>query len=731
MPALYSFLFTFFIFLAQTFVWANAQEASNSILFEADKVQHNSQLGYVDAIGSAHFQWGDYVLRADRVRYFEEEKVVQAFGNITLKEPSGVFWFAQKMSLKDDWQHGEVENLAVLFKDNSKLSARLAKRDASPSGLGLRNKMSYATYSACKVCQDKKNYPLWQISANKITHYEKSKTIYYNNVFLEFFGVPVFYVPFFAHPDPTVERRTGLLTPSLYYSSRLGSAIKTPFTIDISPQTSLVITPLLTTREGAQLEAEWQHWTKFGIYSITASSAYNYNEGTDSGAHIFSNGAFTFAQNHKVNYDVQWTSDDDYLDLFDISRRTYLNSNIFYQWQSEALSFSIKNYYVKDLIAETSRPDLFILPHIQLSATPALFGGRAHFEADILSLLRRQSQINNIVRVPLDTNDTEEDITRLVGQLGWQDNWTFFGNRVKLYGNVRYDFYNRRNYRPDGQADKRLNQNISRVLGEAMLDWRYPLAFYSESFTNVIEPIAQIIYAPYKSQKPIPNEDSQEFYFSTSNLFSVNRFPGLDQWESGPRANVGLRWQAYNTNGLASTFTLGKVLRLKDSRDFGTTSGIASKDSDFVARWDLTSGQLTFAQSARLARAKLGLKRYDAGVALTLDWFSVAVNYSLEKQTTENQTDNSGEGINTRASFDLGQSWNVFGGARFDLEKNDILNYYAGLVYSDECFAMNIRFSKRQNQATPEDNDFRIGLQLTFTNLGKVNISGGGDEYDF
>ena len=38
----------------------------------------------------------------------------------------------------------------------------------------------------------------------------------------------------------------------------------------------------------------------------------------------------------------------------------------------------------------------------------------------------------------------------------------------------------------------------------------------------------------------IPNEDSLDFEFTDQNLFSLNRFPGIDRLEGGARANVGL-----------------------------------------------------------------------------------------------------------------------------------------------------------------------------------------------
>lgn len=729
----YGWLAFAFLSFTQTAMAANEQ-----VLFEADRIQHNRALGYVDAIGSAQFEWHDYLLLADRARYYGESKRIEAFGNITLAEPSGIFWFAKKITLKDNWQSGTLENLAALFEDNARLTARFATRGQSPSGLGQRNQMRYATYSPCEVCKDEKNYPLWQISAGRITHYERSKTIYYNNAFLEFYGVPVFYVPFFFHPDPSVKRRTGFLFPAVTYLSDLGVVTKLPYTFNFSPQTSLVITPQITTKAGSVLLSEWKHWTRAGIYNITASTAYDYrNKEADWGGHVFSDGAFSLAQDHHLNYALQLASDDDYLDFYDISSQQQLNSNVIYQWNSDVFSLSIENYYIKDYIEDNKiqRPDLFILPHIQLNANPEFLGGRAIVESDFLTLLRRKSQIEKV------RND-QESLIRFSSTLGWEDEWNLFSNIFKFYSYGRYDFYQRRNFYKDNASTLSKEQNINRLLGLAMIEWRLPLLFYSETLTSIIEPRIQAIYAPYKKQKPFPDEDSEDFFFDDSNLFEPDRFSGIDRWESGPRANVGLSWTFYNATDFYSVLTFGKVFRLKESRDFESqdfeirdsqsrdsdinNSGIANKDSDYVASWQLSSGNLTFSNSARFDRKNFSPRRYDAYVKADVGWFSTTTSYAYRQAPPS--ADVGHETINTQAQIYLGKFWSLAASTRYDLDGKTLLRYKAGLVYDDECFNMNISFSQLNKD---DGKDFRVGFALTFTNLGEANFSSSGDSlYD-
>ena len=62
-----------------------------------------------------------------------------------------------------------------------------------------------------------------------MTHDKKSKTIYYDDAVIRIYDIPIFYLPKLAHPDPTVERRSGFLIPYYTDTKSLGSSIQ--FTI--------------------------------------------------------------------------------------------------------------------------------------------------------------------------------------------------------------------------------------------------------------------------------------------------------------------------------------------------------------------------------------------------------------------------------------------------------------------------------------------------------------------
>ena len=62
---------------------------------------------------------------------------------------------------------------------------------------------------------------------------------------LNLYDVPVFYFPKLLHPDPSVDRRSGLLQPRLNNSNVLGSSIHIPYFHVISDNKDLTFKPTI------------------------------------------------------------------------------------------------------------------------------------------------------------------------------------------------------------------------------------------------------------------------------------------------------------------------------------------------------------------------------------------------------------------------------------------------------------------------------------------------------
>ena len=77
----------------------------------------------------------------------------------------------------------------------------------------IKNLLIRVFFTICDYRENDK-CPPWTIQASKMLHDNKKKTIYYDNAVIKVYDIPILYIPKLSHPDPTVKRRSGFLTPS-------------------------------------------------------------------------------------------------------------------------------------------------------------------------------------------------------------------------------------------------------------------------------------------------------------------------------------------------------------------------------------------------------------------------------------------------------------------------------------------------------------------------------------
>lgn len=97
--------------------------------------------------------------------------------------------------------------------------------------------------SAFTFCnyRDGDKCPPWEFSAREMNHDMVEKTVYYENVLIKIYNVPVMYLPYFFHPDPTVKRRSGFLTPSFKNIKSLGASTTIPYFYAINDDKDITI----------------------------------------------------------------------------------------------------------------------------------------------------------------------------------------------------------------------------------------------------------------------------------------------------------------------------------------------------------------------------------------------------------------------------------------------------------------------------------------------------------
>ena len=112
------------------------------------------------------------------------------------------------------------------------------------NSIKLTTKKSVFNKSIFTICDYRENdkCPPWTIQASKMLHDNIKKTIYYDNALIKVYDIPIFYIPKLSHPDPTVERRSGFLPPTITDSKNLGIGVSLPYFFDLGRDKNFTLT---------------------------------------------------------------------------------------------------------------------------------------------------------------------------------------------------------------------------------------------------------------------------------------------------------------------------------------------------------------------------------------------------------------------------------------------------------------------------------------------------------
>ncbi len=699
-------ILTFFLVAYTCQMEARAQSKPNlndPIMFTADEVIHDRELGVVTAKGNVEISQNERVLIADLISYNQRQNILSASGNVSLMEPSGDVLFAEFMELSGDLKNGILKRLRIRLSDNARIAASGARRSG-----GVRTEMRNAVYSPCNKCTSKpEDTPLWQIKAKKVVHDQVNKVIEYTDATMEIAGIPVAYTPFFSHADPSVKRKSGILRPSIGGSTALGTTFSLPYFLVLAPNRDLTVTPMITSKERVVLSGEYRDLRSRGEIDVRGSATYN-SENTFRG-HIDGKARYDINDTWRAGLDLQRTSDDTYLRRYDISSPKTMTSRLY------AEGFNGRDYMLADSYAfqglsENDDPGktpivLPILEYHRISEAGRL-GAKTTLDASFQALTRSDST----------------DTRRLSIEGGWHLPYIgSFGEVIDLSASLRGDLYHVSNLA--NSSGPGTDSGIAgRIVPQLKIDLGLPLSRQQGRISQTIEPLASFIISPYGGNpEGIPNEDSVDLEFDDTNLFSSNRFTGLDRVETGPRVNYGLKYGVFGIGGGSTTFFIGQSYRARTDSNFGAGSGLEDHFSDIVSRVTISPGKLIkLNYRTRLDKEDLSPRRNEISFIAgppALRLFSEYVFFDRQ----ENSEFGGREEFNGSLSSQINRNWRSSISGRYDLEgKCELRNIGMNLTYECDCFV----FSTTINREFFEDRDVQpsdsILFRLTFKTLGDV-----------
>ncbi|ABS64944.1 Organic solvent tolerance protein [Parvibaculum lavamentivorans DS-1] len=689
---------------------------SGEVLMQADQLSYDRDARVVTASGHVELAYGERVLLADRVTYNETTGVVTADGNVSLLDPQGDVAFADHLVLRNEMRDGVIQTLRVLLSDNS----RLAGHDVVRSG-GNMTTLHRGVYSPCDICEKKgQTTPIWQIKAFRVIHNKEKQRIIYEDAFMEFFGVPVFYVPYFSQPDPTVKRQSGFLTPSFGSSSDLGQQVEIPYYWAIAPDKDATISPRFTSKEGTVYQGEYRQRFESGQFEMfgTATWPRNQQVGTpaenDFRGSLFGQGDFTLDENWRWGFRSELASDDTYLRRYDLSSATDLISNVNTTYIDGRNSFTADAYYFRGLLAAddtATTPWVAPLMQYEYSYPDQVAGGRIGFSANAMVLQRREGAKSR----------------RVSSSVRWDRRETSASGFVyRLFGSLRGDVYSVEDVpNPAFPAATFDSSTITRALPTIGTEWSYPLVRSESGLRQVLEPIAQLIYSPnVGNTEEIPNEDSLSFEFDDTNLFSEDRFVGFDRWETGARANLGVRYSVYTQGGGQANVLFGQSFRVNNNDSVAASTGLQDDTSDYVGRVMVApSDDFLLVYRFRLDDENYKIRRNELNFLGRFGPLTGDIGYAYFAPD-QSLTFQAREEAYIGSVLRLDRYWRVFGQTRRDIENDRTVANRLGVGYGDECLDVSLGLYQsfyRDRDIEPENS---VILQITFKTLGSAQVSG-------
>ena len=751
------------------------------MLVQATEVDYDYNNQRVSAVGNVQMFYNGTSVEADKVIYDQKTKRLHAEGNIRLTDAEGKITYANVMDLSDDYRDGFVDSLRVDTEDATRMAATRADRTS-----GNYTVFENGVYTACAPCKDDpKKPPLWQVKGARIIHNQEEKMLYFENAQLEFFGVPMAYLPYFSTPDPTVKRKSGFLTAGYTSYTTYGYGVDIPYYFALAPDYDATFSPRITSKQGVLLQGEFRQRLLDGSYQIRAYGIDQLSPSTFAGQpgdRQFRGGVDTkgqFALNDKWVWGWDGVLLSDYYFFSDYRLAQYKDPlGSFLSLPTEAISqlyltgvgsrsfFDARTIYYLSFSGNQSQVPVIhpVIDYNNVINSP-IFGGEFSYKTNFTSLTRDSAVFDPITTTAntngLCTTASADPLarlpsqcllrgvpgtyTRLTAEAQWRKSFTDpYGEIWTPFAILRADAIDASisnqpgvsNFLPVGDTQ------ALRVMPTVGLEYRYPFINVQPWGTTTVEPIAQVIIRPNESYAgKLPNEDAQSLVFDASNLFSVDKFSGYDRVEGGGRANVGVQSTTQFDRGGAVKVLFGQSYQLfglnsfavADAINTGVDSGLQNAKSDYVASVSYSPNRTyTFSVRSRMDEATWNINRFEAEGRAAFDRWSVSMIYGNYAAQPELGYLTRREGILGTASVKVASNWVVSGSARWDLEANKINQYIVGAGYVDDCFVLAVNYVTSYTYSagiTPPVLSHAFTLQIglrTIANSSTTSSSSGG-----
>ncbi|MBX4180731.1 LPS assembly protein LptD [Sodalis sp. CWE] len=563
---------------------------------------------------------------------------------------------------------------------------------------------------------------IWTFVGSEVIYDYREQIAKIRNAYLKFGKIPIFYSPYFQIPIGN-KRHSGLLIPSIAYSSKNGIEFKFPYYLNLAPNYDVTFTPNYMAKRGTQIQTEFRYLSDFG----KGLTKFDYL----SGDRIYKN-IHKIDNNNKNRWILYWqhdgimnrvwrfnadcyrVSDTDYIN--DFSSKYYKNGRMIDTKTAQKIcfGFSDQNWnsvlsYVKFQTFNAPTSDRYrSAPQFDLIYHKDELGP---FSFKLFGQLAQFTHVNNnhpkTVRLYVEP-------TIGLPLINYWGNLNAEAKLVTLY----YQQDNTVEYNKRININQFLKKSASCVIPKFKTDGRIIIERNTDRKTHyihTIEPRLQYLYIPYGNQNNISIYDSN--ILRIIDYYGLFRDPSYNYFNrilSTNRLAAGVSTRIYNDQNIEQfSASIGQIYNFSKSHiesnvDIRNSHSISGRSNMLWvgdSYWRISDNEWGVRGSLQydshfnniiLGNAMLEYQR-DKNHALQLNYRYANSQYieQLLSDTNKSGHQKSISQIGITGNWPLIDSLSLVGEYYFNGKTNQVTNRLIGLQYNTCCLAMNLDYERK------------------------------------
>ena len=508
-------------------------------------------------------------------------------------------------------------------------------------------------------------------------------------------------MPYFSHPDPSVKRKSGFLTPYYQNSSNLGQAFNIPYFYALSNSKDITFKPRIYLDSDFIFQSEYRE--AFENSNLIADFGFNRDE-DNTNTHLYAviNGKF----DDKTDYGLKFqnVSNDNYLKIHSLGENNELiesDSTLISSFNigrdiDENTNFNASFTRYEKLSGEDSDRYQYIFPEFNFSKGIEI-DPNYHGNFTFLSSGHQKNYDTNIYEAQIN-NDFNFNSYDFISDLGLVTDYSLLLKNFNTYGknSTTYD-----------------EKNDYEIFGTALIKSEFPLKKKLENSTNYLKPIIQARFSP-TSGKDISSEGFRMDYGA---IFSSNRIGRRDMVEKGKSLTLGIEFEKQDIfNDKILGLKVGNVIRDKKNKSLPSKSKLDQTRSDIVGNVFYNFNKKTGISYNFSYDRDLDFSNYDQVSA------KFGVNNFVTKfdYITENHDFGDSEVISNTTKINFTSEHSLLFETTKNLKSDFTQFYNLNYTYETDCLAAHFDYHKKffsNSQLKPDESLMFLIKFIPFTEV--------------